>query len=251
MQLLSDWLQQRYEFASWREVRATEPGLVGLGFRMTGSELPDWRLHRSRSVQLAGAPPAVLSVWTPAGGGPGLLSVDLHEAPTAEAARAQLLRLLGEFQGPIVERDSSVGDVAFRAGTGAILFARGNYVVQVRSVEREPVAIAPVAERIDQHLQAVPEGSGMGTGPLRAVSTPTGPAPAPGQRVPLDIDVEPTAQGNVWVRIFTRSGRIVIEGGRAWYIAGPAGAQDITISAIDASGSASRTLLRFPKGEGD
>ena len=250
MQLQTDWLQERYDFASWRDVRATEPSLVGLGFRMTGDELPGWRLHRSRSVRVAGAAPAVLSIWRPAGAGQGLLSVDVYESSTGELARTQLLRLLGEFQGPILERDASVGEVAFRAGPGTVLFVRGNYTVQVRSVEREPVAVAAIAERIDQHLLAVPDASGTGTGPLRGVSAPVSTAPAPGQRIPIDIEVQQPPEGNVWVRIFARSGRILVEGGRAWYNAGPAGPEDIAISAVDPTGAASRTVLRFPKDEG-
>lgn len=250
MQLQSDWLQERYDFASWRDVRATEPSLVGIGFRLTGAELPGWRLHRARTVRVAGAAPAVLSIWRPAGAGQGLLSVDVYESSTAESARAQLLRLLGEFQGPNLERLPSVGEVAFRAGTGAIAFVRGNYTVQVRSVEREPVDVAAVAERLDQHLLATPERSGSDTGPLRGASAPAGMAPAPGQRIPIDIDVEPRDEGDVWIRIFARSGRIHVEGGRAWYIAGPAGPEDIAIAAVDPSGAASRTVLRFEKREG-
>jgi len=246
MQAQSDWLEARYDFAQWRDVPAAEPGLVGIGFRFRGDELPGWGLHRARDVRVAGLPPAILSIWTPADGGAALVAADLWECATAEGARAQLLRLLAEFQGPRLERMPAPGDVAFGFGSAAALFARGNYAVQVRSVEREPVAAGPLAEEFDRGLIAAPAIATPGAGPLRGLSTGvTGPV-APGQRVPLDLDVDPDA-GPVWIRLFTRTGRIRIEGGRPWYFAGPDGPGDVTVVAVGESGAASRAELRFEK----
>ena len=246
MQMQSDWLQERYEFAGWRESSGTEPSVVGIGFRFLGNELPGWRLHRSRSLQVAGAPPAVLSIWAPEPAAAGLLAVDVYEASTASNARTQLLKLLGEFQGPLLERDATVGEVGFRAASGALLFVRGNYAVQVRSVEREPVAPGGIAQRLDRHLAMAPDAEPAGAGPLRRASTVKGPV-APGQRVPLDLEFDPATGPAVWVRFFTPAGRILVEGGRAWYVAGPEGPRDISILAIGPDGRASRVLLRFQK----
>ncbi len=249
MQAQSDWLEARYQFAAWRDVQATDPGLVGIGFRFRGDEFPGWTLHRARDVRVAGRPPAIYSVWTPAGAGTGLIAVDVWECATAELARAQLLRSLGEFQGAGLERRTGPGDVAFEFGTAAVLFVRGNYAVQVRSVEREPVDAGPLAESFDRALVAAPAAVAPGTGPLRGVSTgATGPI-RPGQRVPLDLDVDPAA-GAVWVRLFTRTGRIRIEGGRPWYVAGPDGPGAVTVVASDEAGAASRDEVRFERDEG-
>lgn len=243
MQVQADWLEQRYDFAAWREQDEAEPSLVGVGFRFRGDELPGWHLHRSRAVHVVGVPPAALSIWTPAGGGAGLLAVDVWESATAEAARAQLLRVLGEFQGPILEREPAVGDIAFRSGSAAVAFVRGNYTALVRSVEREPVAVGGVAQSLDQAFVAAPESAGAG--PLRDVSAADIGDVRPGQRIPLDLDLEQPADGTYWIRFFARSGRILIEAGRAWYVAGPAGPEAVTVVATDPAGTVSRTVIRF------
>jgi hypothetical protein len=248
MQAQSDWLEARYDFVEWRDVRAAEPGLVGIGFRFRGDELAGWQLHRTRNVRVAGLPPATYSIWTPAEGGSALVAVDVWECATAEFARAQLLRLLAEFQGPQLERIPSPGDVAFSFGSAAMLFARGNYAVQVRSVEREPVDAGPLAERFDRGLLTAPDTAVSGAGPLLGVSTSLSGPIRPGQRVPLDLDIDRTA-GPVWIRLFTRAGRIRIEGGRPWYFAGPDGPADVAVVAVAESGAASRAVLRFEKEE--
>lgn len=244
MQMQADWLQDRYDFGAWRAVDETGPSVVGIGFRFRGDELEGWRVHRARTVQVVGAPPATLSVWTPADGGGGLLAVDVYESPTGEGARAQLLRLLGEFQGPVLERESEPGEVAFRAGEGAILFVRGNYTALVRSVEREPVELGPIAARLDQHIATEPETASDEGGVLRGATTPASGAIKPGQRVLVDLDMEGPEEGT-WIRFFTRSGRIQVEAGRAWYVAGPGGPEDVSIVAIDDVGLASRAALRM------
>jgi len=245
MQGQTDWLESRYDFAAWREVQATQPGLVGIGFRFRGDEFPGWRLHRSRDVRIAGLPPAVHSIWTPADGA-GLIAVDVRECATAEIARGQLLRSLGEFQGPGLERLQAPGDVAFGFGQTAILFARGNYVALVRSVERDPIDVTPLAETFDRTLVTAPGETTKGSGPLRGVSAGTAGPVRPGQRVPLDLDIDPEA-GDVWVRLFTRTGRILIEGGRPWYIAGPDGPVGVTVVASGGAGAESRAELRFER----
>jgi len=249
MQAQSDWLEERYQFAAWRDVQTTEPGLVGIGFHFGGDEFSGWTLHRARDVRVAGLPPAIFSVWTPDGGGATLIAVDVWECATAELARAQMLRTLGEYQGPELERRTGPGDVAFGFGTAGVLFVRGNYAVQVRSVEREPVDAGPLAETFDRVLLAAPAEPAPGTGPLRGVSTGTSGAVRPGQRVPLDLDIDPSA-GAVWVRLFTRTGRVRIEGGRPWYVAGPEGPGAITVVASGEAGAASRAELRFEREEG-
>lgn len=248
MQAQTDWLESRYEFATWREVQATEPGLVGIGFQFRGDELDGWALHRARDVRVAGLPPAIYSIWAPAGEGTGLIAVDVWECATGELARAQLLRMLGEFQGPDLERLPAPGDVAFGFGTTAVLFARGNYVVQLRSVEREPIEALPLAESFDRGLLSAPAATPKRSGPLRGISTGTAGPIQPGQRVPLDLDVDPEA-GPVWIRLFTRTGRIRIEGGRPWYIAGPEGPGAVTVVASGETGVASRAELRFERDE--
>lgn len=246
MHAQSDWLQDRYDYGAWRDVDETEPSLVGIGFRFQGDELEGWRVHRTRTVQVVGAPPATLSIWSPVNEGGGLLAVDVYESATGEAARSMLLQLLGEFEGPLLERESALGDVAFRAGAGAIVFVRGNYTVLVRSVEREPVDPTPIAVRLDRHIATIPDSAREDGGVLKGASTPALGAIRPGQRVAIDIEMaEP--EGAAWIRFFTPSGRILVEAGRAWYIVGPGGAEDIAIAAIDASGLASRVALRLEK----
>src|SRR5262249_13655262 len=109
-------LSKLYEFASWRDAPAPEERLFVWRFRVGGEDVEGWSAHRVQRVELKDVLPAPVSVWRQAGKSEALLAIDVYEAPSRSAAREQLLRLLGEFQGPALKKRDTPGEVAFAAG---------------------------------------------------------------------------------------------------------------------------------------
>ena len=90
------------------------------------------------------------SVWTPDGEGEEnprrLVHVRTFECDSPAAARAQLLQVLAEVQGPAVERTDVAGDVAFAApGNTFIAGVRGNLVFVLTNGGPELMDLSEVA----------------------------------------------------------------------------------------------------------
>jgi hypothetical protein len=246
MQVQLDRLREQYEFASWSTPRDTS--LLAWGFRLSGSELPGWSPHRIQQVDLPGEPPATLSVWRPAEGNGALLAVNVYECDDEAAARRHLLRLLGEFQGPNLQRIASPGDVAFAAGSAGVLFARGNLVAFVRSIERSPAPVAENAARLDRILDADVEPRGDGP-EIDTLSIPA--AEARGQRpIPIDAAASDRAGGPVWFRFRSDTGRLMLQNRRPAFTPSEPGPHEIEVTAIGATGVSERTL-RIDAAPGD
>jgi|SRR5712664_372281 len=239
-------IRQLYEFASWRQAGAQDEYQFIWRFRLSGNELSGWIPHRIQAVQFEDAPPAVLSVWRPDTGGPGsLISVDVFETESRDAARAYLLVLLGEFQGPPLERQNGPGAVAFAAGSSAILFARENLVVFARSVERIPVPVGEVAAQLDRHLTARPDAVEKG-GPAILTLRPVGPLPRePGRTVQLVLEAEPSMIHPVWFKVLSRTGDFRLEQQRLAYVPLGPGPHELTVFAISDIGVATRRTVRL------
>src|SRR6266516_8032491 len=112
---------RRYDFASWQQAGKQDEYLFIWRFRLSGREVNGWVSHRLQSVESEATPPAIISVWRPAReSAASLISIDIYETESRDAARAHLLVLLGEFQGPPLKRLDAPGAVAFSPGpTGA------------------------------------------------------------------------------------------------------------------------------------
>ncbi len=95
------------------------------------------------------------STWTPDEVEPPRLLVHLRtfECESPAAARAQLLQMLAEVQGPLVERTDVAGDVAFAApGNTFIAAARGHYVFLITNGGQEVMDLSGTAARVDERL---------------------------------------------------------------------------------------------------
>jgi hypothetical protein len=239
-------LNRLYEFDAWRDAQKPEESLFIWRFQLDGGEIAGWTAHRIQRVELDGVPPANISVWRPAREQPApLLAIDVYEAQSRAAAREHLLRLLGEFQGPLLQRRDAPGEVAFAAGEAAVLFARANVVAFVRSVERELAPVAAVAAQLDRYIAARPVTVERGA-PEISVLSPAKPGPAaPGRPVALTLEVREPDRQRAWFKLFSRSGDFRMEQGRPAYIAAGAGPHEITVYAIGAAGAASSQVLRL------
>ena len=83
-----------------------------------------------------------------------LVHVRTFECDSPGAARAQLLQLLAEIQGPGVERTDVAGEVAFAApGNTFIAGVRGNFVFHLANGGPELMDLAEVASALDERLR--------------------------------------------------------------------------------------------------
>lgn len=95
------------------------------------------------------------STWTSDDEDPPRRLVHLRtfECQSAAAARAQLLQLLAEVQGPLVERTDVAGDVAFAApGNTFVAGSRGHHVFLITNGGQEVMDLAGIAATVDQRL---------------------------------------------------------------------------------------------------
>ena len=89
-----------------------------------------------------------------------LLHVTTYECESRAAARQQLLNILGEFQGPLLERKEVAGEVSYRVPRDiSAVFVRGNVVVAGRNGGRKLTSVASLLKKLDKILtqQRTPE----------------------------------------------------------------------------------------------
>ena len=82
-----------------------------------------------------------------------LVHLRTFECESPAAARAQLLQLLAEVLGPVVERTDVAGEVAFAApGNTFIAGARGNHVFLISNGGEELIDLSRIAATLDERL---------------------------------------------------------------------------------------------------
>lgn len=237
MQVQLDRLMQRYDFPSWSTPEG--PGSFAWRFRLSGNEIPGWKPHRIQQVDLPGEPHSCLSVWRPVRGNGALLAINVYECDDEAAARRYLLRLLGEFQGPDLARVAAPGQVAFAAGAVGLLFARGNLVALVRSIERMPAPVAETAARLDEVLSG--ETGRAGAAPA-IDSLDAQPDRTAGQPVPITFSATDPSGAPVWYHFVSETGRFTIHARQPAFLAEQDGPHEIIATAVGAAGSTRRTL---------
>jgi len=82
-----------------------------------------------------------------------LVHLRTFECESPAAARAQLLQLLAEVQGPLVERTDVAGEVAFAApGNTFIAGVRGHYAFVITNGGEELIDLSRIAAALDKRL---------------------------------------------------------------------------------------------------
>lgn len=244
-----DRLRKEYNFDSWRDARAPGEQVFVWRFRLSGGSLHDWRASRIQYVEVPSAPPTNLSIWqSESGGDRQLFSLDVYETASRAAAREYLLRLLGEFQGPALERRDRPGEVAFGKGDAVILFAHGNVVVLARSVERSTAPVTSLATQFDDYLSRRPEAvvtAAENGFTVRVAETLAQGTERPGQLVRLVIE-GPRTRTHVWYKLFSATGEIRLEQGEPAFAAAAPGTHEILVAAVDPDGKAVTRRLTLP-----
>ncbi|HEX7677817.1 MAG TPA: hypothetical protein VF713_06820 [Thermoanaerobaculia bacterium] len=106
------------------------------------------------------------STWTPdvEESARSLVHLRTFECESSAAARAQLLQLLAEIQGPIVERTDVAGEVAFATpGNTLIVGVRGNHVFMITNGGEELIDLSRIARTLDERLGGGLPGGGSST----------------------------------------------------------------------------------------
>jgi hypothetical protein len=237
-----DAFGKRFGFDQWSQPRRGAEALFIWRFALGGQELPDHRVVRIESVGQPDAP-AIASLWSAEQQHGVLVRVDVSEAPSVAEARAELLRVLGEFQSPQVERvDGGPGDVAFGpGGYRAVAFARANVVVAVRNAGDEVEPVESAARELDQLLREGPAADRSSVRPAirRAAAEVTG------REARLVVDAEDPLGRHVWFRFAATSGEFRAESGGIVFRAEDDGRQTIEVAAINENLGAAREQVEF------
>lgn len=97
------------------------------------------------------------STWTPDGEEENprrLVHLRTFECESPAAARAQLLQLLAEIQGPVLERTDVAGEVAFATpGYTLIIGVRDRHVFMITNGGEELVDLSRIAATLDERLR--------------------------------------------------------------------------------------------------
>ena len=186
----------------------------------------------------------IRSAWVPVQGPGDLLLLDILESTSREAAHAALLRMLSDFQSPLVTRIESetAGDVMFAfPGDTVRIFARGNLVVVVRSAARPVRPVSVPASQLDAELVRKPMSAASFR---RQILRPASAAPlAPGATVRLDMNIDPSETRAMTYKFFAASGEVSLQDGGPVYRATKEGPQELTVVALDDRGETVRQDL--------
>lgn len=175
---LLEHLKQRHRFGEWRGRNALPETLFIVHFRFGPRSIPDWRLSDAQQIPASpprqeakprdaraasspdGYPLCTQSIWRHPLRSGAILNATSFECVSREAAHELLIRLLTQFQSPVIERRDNVGlgDVTFSGPSEAsIVFARANLVHLLRNAGRDVVPIFGIARQLDRDLVDKPE----------------------------------------------------------------------------------------------
>ena len=165
-----NFLMKRYNAAEWLEADATKVDLRRVPAEKLIDGMQSLRVQEldvaadwmdvaglSRELETAQRSPMHVtdSTWTPdyEDAARRLVHLRTFECESPAAARALLLQLLAEVQGPLVERSDVAGDVAFAApGNTLILAARGPHVFTISNGGEELIDLSRIAKTLDERL---------------------------------------------------------------------------------------------------
>lgn len=249
--LLFASLAADFRFEEWRGSNALSDNLLVWNFQLLDRMLLDWNLtemldatHREGTVR------SVETLWTsPPRGDDSLLSIDVYECATREAAHDQLFKLLGQISIPALPPLEGVGDVAFAVPAQTmILFARANLAVSIRDASPESQSVSDIARHLDKIITERPEElDGSDPPPPDTLTATTIGVEHPADKgVSLLPETQPTAPASYY-KFFSHSGEFRIVAGRPQYLPGNNAEQEVTVVGIGRDGKIVGGDLRFKR----
>jgi hypothetical protein len=259
-------LKLQYNFESWRGRSTLGENLFIWQFLLAQNQLSGW--HAQKIQQIAAPPQETMTRSFRSEGMPAedeprltrsiwrrslesqdeLVSLDVFECSSGAFAHELVIRLLGEFQSPLMAQQAgaNLGDVVFaHPGKASYLFARGNLVVLVSSAGSKSVPVATLARQLDGDLvlKPRPEASPMAASISRFESSAL--SLQLGQRAPIDLEIVEPGGRPVMVKFFSRKGAVVSRQGQLVYEPKSAGEQDLEAIVMTPSREVSSRALRF------
>jgi hypothetical protein len=178
-------------------------------------------------IEQAQKRPVPTTEWTFLDGG-SLYVVAAYECESRPAARAHLLRLLGGFQGPAIERVPIAGEIAFVAPHGwTALMQRGNLVFFAHNGTEALKSVVPILQAIDESLVTERSYSDK-------LDVHVG-VPEPGGQVPLRL---PPLADDEWIHIVAHGGEMRSAGGGDLFFSLTEGKAVLNIARISPDGVA-------------
>jgi hypothetical protein len=257
-------LARHHDLESWHGRNRLSENLCAWRYFLSEDALPAWRPHRNQHIEAPRVPVlptsatragltqppwlrTVQSVWTSGEGTrEAILNIDVYECSSRAAAQEYLVRMLGEFESPLVSYDenSAIGDVVFTGpGNSAILVARANLVFVIRNAGSDLVPVDVPASQLDRDLISKPQPD-PGRVESRVVRFDAGEAEMKTERS-VDIAVEggPPAEVSPMYKFFSPTGEVVLEDGRPVYRSMSPGPQEISMYEIHPRGGETRQEL--------
>jgi hypothetical protein len=232
-----DEFGKRYGFDDWREPPSGGEALFIWRFALGGQELPGHHPLRIDTVEQPDLPSRIESLWRPEreDAERALLRVDASEASSVTEARAVLLRVLAQFQSPLIERiDGGPGDIAFGlSGYRSLVFARANVIVVVLNAGDEVQSVEPPARELDRLLREGPDAGRSSVRPtIRRAEVAE--ESVPGRRqVRLLLEAEDPLGRRLWFRFSAKRGEFSAQGDGVVFRPEEEGKQAIEISAVN------------------
>lgn len=243
----TDYLKKQHAFEEWRDRNTLPENLFVWRYFLNADQFSGWKSHRIQSVDAAGWPASIQSIWQQVPeNAKSLVRVDTFECASRREAHEVVLKVLGEFQSPAVTRDvkSGLGDVAFRGTKDAyVVFARANLVFHLGNAGGPLVPVGDLANTIEAELVRKHEpAEGRVVPEIRVFESRTRELNM-NTPVALAIEAADPLGRPLWYKFFARSGEVRLVNGLPVYQPLTAGPQEISVVAINASrGSASRSL---------
>jgi hypothetical protein len=259
-------LARRHGFENWHGRNRLPENLCAWRYFLHEGLLSSWRPYRNQQIEAPRVPVlpqsaarggltqppwlrTVQSVWTPVEGpGDAILNIDAYECASLAAAQEFLVRLLGEFESPLValQEQIDIGDVVFTGpANSSILFARANLVFLVRNSGRVLVSVDDPAGQLDRDLISKP-GAEPGRVESRVLRFEADEKEMRRRRdvdIPMEIEEGLTAEIPPMYKFFSPTGEVVLEEGRPVYQSVSPGSQEIDMYAINPSGGETRREL--------
>ena len=248
---LVDHVKHRLRFHEWCGRNRLGQSLFVCNSAIESSDLPNWTLHRQRRIEPVWAatdihpailaarsverdstpdvpPPATRTIWTRVEQPDVVVRIDLLECASRDDAHERVVRMVADFESPLVsEAEGPLGDVAFSGGGGGlILFARANLIYLLRNVGRLAVSVEPMALSLDAAAIPVPD-RGVAMSALHAPAAPASESDDPTMELTLQDGPADRAQG-CW-KYMSPVGDFLMRERRVFYRGPSSGLRQITI----------------------
>ncbi|HET9342899.1 MAG TPA: hypothetical protein VFO25_08300 [Candidatus Eremiobacteraceae bacterium] len=147
-------LADRFGYETWRVLAGDDVVSVISGAALGEGDIRGWTVARQTRDAVDSQPRLRLILRRTGSSANQLISITIVECPSVPAARAYLLRWLGDFQSPLVVRlpKTDSGEVAFGMGETMVLFSRANLIVHVANAGREIIPVLEIARAVDNRL---------------------------------------------------------------------------------------------------